>query len=138
MSTESSQPVHPILLKLQFILANVESAHQLKPIFKMKDCEEFLKVMTTLTTFFTPVENGSLTPYEDEVEKLAEQEEVDALVGLTHFCELQNSTGIFSISGAVMILHALEEIQEALNALKSPTLKFKELKESVKHGKSKK
>lgn len=126
--TQPTQPSHPILLKLKFIVDNVESAQQLKAKFNLQDCEEFLNVVKTLTDFFTS----------EEEEKLSDQKEVDAIVKLTDLCESQNSTGIFSINGSVMILHALREINEALNAVKNPSLKFKELKAEIKHGKSKK
>ena len=126
MSTDT--PLSPGLNALKFIGQNMESGQQLKGCLSLKQCQEFLEVIKILTALFTS----------DEDEKFADQEEVDALVQLTNLCEKMNSSGVFSISGGVMILNALEEISDALNAVKSPTLKFKELKESVKHGKSKK
>lgn len=124
------QPLSPILTKIQFIVLNLESAQAHKGAFKMEDCKTFLNCVKSLVSLFTPTE--------DDSEKMAEQEDVDALATLTQLCAIQQSTGVFSINGSVMILDALEEINEALNAIKNPALKFKELQSKVKHGKSKK
>ena len=124
---ETPQPVNPLLAKLQFIVLNLESAQQIKGAFTMQECKQFLDCVKTLVTFFTPSE-----------ERFADKEEIEALSTLTDLCCVQQSKGIFSINGSVMILDALEELNEAINARKSQDLKFKELQSKVKHNKSKK
>ncbi len=119
---EESTPVNPILAKIQFIASNLESAQSIKGVFTMQECKDYTQCVTTLVNFF-------------EKETLATQKEIDALSTFVSLCESQQKTGVFSIKGSVMILDALEEISEALNLLKDPQLKFKELKEKIKHGK---
>ena len=121
-------PVNPILSKLQFIVLNLEKAQEVKGGFTMQECKSFVECVKPLVALFSP----------SDEELVAGNAEVDALATLTHLCEIQQSKGVFSINGSVMILDALEEINEALCALKSQDLKFKELQAKIKHGKSKK
>src|SRR5687767_10348351 len=128
-------PVNHILGKLQFIVLNLEKAQEVKGGFTMQECKAFVECVKPLVTLFSPSEESKESSSE---EKVAGSEEVEALSTLTHLCEIQQSKGVFSINGSVMILEALEEINEALCALKSQDLKFKELQAKIKHGKSKK
>lgn len=107
------------LTPLQFINNNVEAGQQVRGAFNLVQCREYENCMKTLNTFFSAEE------------KLAKQEEVNALATLINLCEVQQSKGVFSIRGSVMILEALESLNEEMDKFKDPALKFKELQEKV-------
>jgi hypothetical protein len=118
-----SVPLSPILTQLKFIDDNINSGQYLKGAFELEDCKPYTTCYEKLVSFFS-LEG-----------KVAGDEEFTALAELTRLCRVQHSKGVFSIKGGGMILDALNNIADALNSLKDPALKFKELQEKLQHGK---
>lgn len=136
-TTNEAAPITPNPLEpkdisaLRFIYANIAAAQKVTGAFTMADCRELLKSFRSLAEFFVEVNNN----IDETPKKLAGEEVISAFNVLIKAAEVQQAKGVFSIEGSVELLDNIEFIEQALNKLKDPNLKLKEIKDKSKIGK---
>jgi len=112
-----------IVLHLNNIYNNVNAAQQLRGVFTMKDCRDFLNAKKELLTFLTNI--TSLSNGKDLV--CEDQKIIDSFAIMVEGCNVQQKTGIFSIEGSVDLLTSIENIEKVIEDNLDPSIKMQRI-----------
>lgn len=99
---ETPTPVHPGVVAVISLYSNIESAQRIKGGLTMSDCRSLISARNTLIEFFNnTAESGT--------------NEINALDVFNKACNIHQSLGAFTISGAVTMLDNLETISQHID-----------------------
>lgn len=117
-----AEPLNENISRIMMIYASLEESQKVKGGLSLQDCRNLVNARATLLSLFST-----------EDDKVARDKEFQAFDVLTACCQVQQSLGVFKIEGSVRILETLEAISAALDKLKSPERKAKDVNEKFKN-----
>lgn len=145
-NTESSNETRPpsrLIEALEAVKFNVREGHKQKGALTMQDCRMLLTAEKSLTAFLQKLaasesnaaskEKGEQAAGQEDEKLYANDEIYTAYRVILRSLEVLQTTGIFTIEGSVELLNWMEEIAGALDKVKDPAIRLRELKEKTKH-----